>query len=88
MKQYEAFIQEARGKRLALLELGVGFNTPGIIRFPFESITTQFARATLIRVNLSDDAVPEEIQEKSIVIQDDIAAVLNRLQQSCSKGGV
>ncbi|GAB6393686.1 MAG: NAD-dependent protein deacetylase SIR2 family [Treponematales bacterium] len=87
-RQYEAFIQDARGKRLVLLELGVGFNTPGIIRFPFESITAQFARAILIRVNLSDAAVPEEIQEKSIVIQDDIAAVLNRLQQSCGGGGV
>lgn len=49
--QYSDFVHCATYKRLLLLEFGVGFNTPVIIRFPFERITAQFPQTTLIRFN-------------------------------------
>jgi NAD-dependent SIR2 family protein deacetylase len=50
-ERYAYFLEKVRGSNLVLIELGVGFNTLGIIRFPFEQITYQNPRATLIRVN-------------------------------------
>jgi hypothetical protein len=67
------------GGKLLLLELGVGFNTPAIIRWPFERITAQRPHAALIRINLDDSRVPGEIAAKSIGFQADIAQVMQSL---------
>ena len=48
---YENFINNNIDKKLVLIELGVGFNTPGIIRFPFERLAYKYENVTLIRVN-------------------------------------
>ena len=50
-KRYNDFVYKASDKSLLLLEFGVGFNTPGIIRFPFEQMAAQFPDATLVRFN-------------------------------------
>jgi len=60
-----------------LLELGVGYNTPVIIRYPFEAITLKYPSTTLIRVNISDVEVSEHIANKSICIQEDNGKVLS-----------
>lgn len=75
--KYESFVREAKDKKLALLELGVGYNTPGIIRYPFENITYNYPQANLIRINMSDAGVPTEIERKSVSISDDIGKALN-----------
>ena len=49
--RYQEFVKQASTKRLLLLELGVGFNTPGIIRFTFERMAAQFPKTTLVRFN-------------------------------------
>ena len=49
--RYQQFIDNARGDRLLLLEFGIGFNTPVIIRFPFEQMAAQFPHTTLVRFN-------------------------------------
>lgn len=49
--RYEAFVDRARVGELVLLEFGIGFNTPGIIRFPFERMAAEFAHTSLIRFN-------------------------------------
>ena len=49
--RYQEFVEQASIKRLLLLELGVGFNTPVIIRFPFERMAAQFPQTTLVRFN-------------------------------------
>lgn len=69
--EYERFIQENKNKKLVLLELGVGFNTPSIIRFPFESITSKYEHVTLIRVNDKYLEIAFEIQNKSILVKED-----------------
>jgi hypothetical protein len=50
-QRYSDFVRTASGKRLLLLEFGVGFNTPVIIRFPFEQMAAQFPDTTLVRFN-------------------------------------
>ena len=50
-RRYQEFVEQASTRRLLLLELGVGFNTPVIIRFPFERMAAQFPQATLVRFN-------------------------------------
>lgn len=76
---YADFVKHSAGGRLLLLELGVGFNTPSIIRWPFERIAAQQPHATLIRINLDDAGVPGEIAAKSVRFQEDIAQVLPAL---------
>lgn len=49
--RYEAFLSGIKNDRIVFLELGVGFNTPGIIRYPFERMVYQNPKATLIRIN-------------------------------------
>ena len=77
IEAYKAFIQNAFEKNIVLLELGVGFNTPVIIRYPFEAITFQYPHAKLIRVNITEDTISEKIIKKSIFIQEDIGKVLS-----------
>ena len=49
--RYQEFVEQASTKRLLLLEFGVGFNTPVIIRFPFERMAALFPQTTLVRFN-------------------------------------
>ena len=74
---YKTFIQNAFENNIVLLELGVGFNTPVIIRYPFETITLQYQYAKLIRVNIAENIVSEKINDKSIFIQEDIGKALS-----------
>jgi NAD-dependent SIR2 family protein deacetylase len=76
---YADFVNGSTDGKLVLLELGVGFNTPSIIRWPFERITARHPHAMLIRINLDDAGVPGEIAAKSIRFQEDIAQVLQAL---------
>ncbi len=50
-RRYEIFAQNSLTKRTLYLELGVGYNTPTIIRYPFEQMTYQNPQATLVRIN-------------------------------------
>jgi len=77
--RYEAFLNKNKNKNVVFVELGVGYNTPSIIRFPFERYTQVFNNATLVRINLSRPEVPKEIVNKSISISDDIEIVIPRL---------
>ena len=81
-KPYERFLFEAVETESVLLELGVGYNTPGIIRFPFESITENYPSVTLIRVNLSDAAVPDRIADRAVSIKDDVGKALSDIIQN------
>ena len=73
---YKSFIENSYSKKIILFELGVGFNTPVIIRYPFEAITLKYPYANLIRINLADTDVSNKIIEKSICVQEDIGKVL------------
>ena len=61
------------------LELGVGFNTPGIIKYPFWKMTAENPNAVYACVNLSEAFCPDEISERSLCIDGDIAELLKML---------
>lgn len=78
-QRYDAFVEEARTKKTLLLELGVGFNTPGIIRFPFERLALRRERTHLVRINRDDPGTPPALAEKSLAFSKDLADVLSKL---------
>lgn len=78
--RYWSFVEQAQDKRLLLLEFGVGFNTPIIIRFPFERMTAQFRQATLVRFNLNEPQPYIEGLERFISFQEDIGKTLDACQ--------
>lgn len=77
--RYGDFLKKMEGKKGVLLELGVGFNTPTIIRFPFEKMARENKKLSLIRLNRDEAFVPEEITGRSVCIHGDIAEVLKQL---------
>ena len=76
--RYEDWLARSEGRRMLLLELGVGANTPGIIKYPFWRMTAERADVTLVTVS-RDAYVPEEIRDRSVVLGSDIGAVLREL---------
>ncbi|MDD6571695.1 MAG: hypothetical protein PUF12_04800, partial [Thermoflexaceae bacterium] len=56
-----------------LLELGVGFNTPTIIRFPFEKLVREHDNISLIRLNLNQAVIPKSFGSRGIGINADMA---------------
>ena len=78
-KRYEEFTENVQGKKLLLLELGVGMNTPGIIKIPFLKMTMNDDKTTYACIGLDDVWIPDEIKDRSIGIATDIAEVVYRL---------
>ena len=77
--RYEAFLSRTEGKRMVLLELGVGYNTPAIIRFPFERMTYQSAHVSLIRINRDEAEALKENAQKTVCFSEDMGEVFSRL---------
>jgi NAD-dependent SIR2 family protein deacetylase len=82
---YAEFVNRSIPGRLVLLELGVGFNTPGIIRWPFERIVSHHPHASILRVNVNDARVPVEIEHRSIGFREDAARVIQDLSNEQTK---
>ena len=78
--RYQDFIRRHEGMRVLYLELGVGMNTPGIIKYPFWKMVYQNPKATYACVNLSEAYCPAEIRKRSICIDEDIDEVLKKLR--------
>ncbi len=70
-QSYERFLNDNKEKNLLLIELGVGFNTPSIIRFPFEKMASAWEKTHLIRINEKNIDPVLEITEKSLLIKED-----------------
>lgn len=75
-QRFSDFLMEAADKKLVLLELGVGFNTPMIIKYPFRNFTKLNKSANYICINLDEEPVPADISERSLMITGDISTVL------------
>lgn len=78
-ERYTDFLRTRDGQRILFLELGVGYNTPVIIKFPFWQMTKQNPNATYACINYGDAVCPKDIEKQSICIDADIADVLHRL---------
>ena len=70
--RYNQFLNDNKDRKVLFLELGVGWNTPGIIKIPFMQMTHQFKNANYAVINKGENYIPKEIKEKSIVIDDDL----------------
>lgn len=77
--RYEEFLRRHRGARLLCLELGVGMNTPVIIKYPFWRMTAENPRAVYACINLRDARAPGQIAGRSICLEGEIGAVLGAL---------
>ena len=75
-RRYQDFIEAHGGGRIIFLELGVGANTPGIIKYPFWKQTYANASATYACVNFGQAQAPAEIRDRSILINGDIHEAL------------
>lgn len=75
-RRYELFCCEACDRNLLLLELGVGYNTPTIIRFPFEAMTYKNKNAILVRINAQYPGAIPENAKKTLSFAEDIKEVL------------
>lgn len=80
--RYDAFLQAHRSGRILYLELGVGCNTPSIIKYPFWRMTWGNPDAVYACINRGEAYAPKEIQEQSICIDGDIGDVLNGLRSA------
>ena len=79
--RYAAFLAAHEGQKVLFWELGVGGNTPGIIKYPFWRMTAQNINATYACLNLGDAEAPEEIVDRSICIDSDIGKALKELRR-------
>ena len=70
--RYEDFLNENKDDRIVFLELGVGGNTPGIIKYPFWKMTYANPQAKYNCINKGEAVVPKEIENQSICVNNDI----------------
>ena len=78
-ERYENFLR-TRGGKVLFLELGVGYNTPVIIKYPFWQMTAKNPDATYACINYGEAVCPEQINRQSICIDDDIGVIINKLK--------
>lgn len=78
-QRYSAWLKRNVGKRLLVLDLGSGFNTPMWIRWPAEKIVAEHPSARLIRVNLHHPEVPEPIADRSVSFSAGADAVIDAM---------
>ncbi|UWP60356.1 SIR2 family NAD-dependent protein deacylase [Ruminococcus gauvreauii] len=74
--RYARFLEARKNLRVLFLELGAGYNTPGIIKFSFWKMVKEWKTAVYVCVNQGEAFAPEDIKKKSICINDDIGRVL------------
>ena len=78
-ERYNDFLQAHEGQHILFMELGVGMNTPVIIKIPFMQMTAQNPNAVYACLNYGEVFAPDEIAEQSILIDGDIHEVLEEL---------
>lgn len=76
--RYQDFIRRHKEARVVYLELGVGGNTPGIIKYPFWQMTAENPNASYICINYGEAACPKEIAGRAVCIDGDIGEVLRQ----------
>ncbi|MCM1479366.1 MAG: NAD-dependent protein deacetylase, partial [Muribaculaceae bacterium] len=78
-ERYENFIRARENSRILFFELGVGFNTPVIIKYPFWKMTAKNKNAFYACVNFGEAFCPEEISGRAICLNMDIKKVIEEV---------
>lgn len=84
--RYQDFLRRHEGLHVLFLELGVGGNTPVIIKYPFWQMTKQNPKAVYACINYGEAICPNEIKRQSICIDRDIAEVIGICLNACTEG--
>lgn len=77
--RYDDFIRRHEGLHVLFLELGVGANTPVIIKYPFWQMTAKNPKAVYACINYGEAICPQEIEKQSLCIDADIRVTLEKL---------
>lgn len=80
-ERYVSFLRKHKGSRILFLELGVGMNTPGIIKYPFWKMTLENKNAFYAAVNLGEAMCPPQIAQRAVCINADIGRVLSEMSE-------
>lgn len=78
-KKYQDFLEKHKNARTLFLELGVGGNTPGIIKYPFWNLVHQNKNAFYASLNMEKEEIPIEIKARSVLIKGDIFRTIGNL---------
>lgn len=78
--RYDEFIRSRKDLRILFLELGVGTNTPAIIKYPFWQMTAKNPEAIYACINLGEAMCPKAIENRSVCINADIKEILEALK--------
>ena len=78
-ERYESFLRTRQEQKLLFLELGVGYDTPVIIKYPFWKMTLENRSAAYACINQKESYIPPEIRGRSVCIPADIGHILKRL---------
>lgn len=81
-ERYNNFLHTRKNTRILYLELGVGSNTPAIIKYPFWNMTSRNKNATYACINYGEAICPKEISHQSICINSDIREIIKALEQA------
>ncbi len=81
-ERYENFLRTREGEKILFLELGVGYNTPVIIKYPFWQMTANNPKATYACINQGQAVCPQEIEPQSVCINSDIGDTISYLSHS------
>lgn len=76
---YQAFVNSCKGKKTLLLELGVGMNTPVIIKFPFWKMAASYKNFRYVCIDLHPVRAPFDLRERAVYIAQDICSCLKNL---------
>lgn len=76
--RYHDFNRRHKGLRVIFLELGVGGNTPGIIKYPFWQMTAENPKALYACINYGEAGCPKQIESQSLCIDGDIGTILEK----------
>ncbi len=79
--RYVDFLRSHNTSRLLFLELGVGYNTPSIIKYPFHRMTAENKKATYACINLTSAPCPGSISDRSMIITSDLRRALTALTE-------
>lgn len=79
-ERYKQFLKKHKSTATLFLELGVGYNTPAIIKYSFWNMVHDWSNAAYACLNMGEAYAPEEIKHKSICVNDDINTVISVLK--------
>ena len=83
-KRLEGFLEQYHGKKLVILELGIGWRNQ-LIKAPLMQLAAREPQAVYVTVNLGEIFIPDEIRDKSYGLNGDLAEILHGLAKEQEK---